>query len=193
MKIIDPQGRNALDSEYPVIERTGRILFSPLPKVATAITLVSGTAYFVYVGRTSHQITVNYIEFYVNSYGQGNQFAEIGVFSSPSAPNKSDQTISRLYAVNGLDSLTTNGLKRNSNALNYIVAAGTYLWAGIRTAMGTSQPTLAGLCMDYYQGMVLSMASSGDLTAIASWPATRITLPGYLNTAIAPDLRITLD
>ena len=71
--------------------------------------------------------------------------------------------------------------------------AGTHLWAGIRTAMGTSQPALAGLCMDFSEGRVLSTASAGALTDQGLWTGAIIALGAYLNTAIAPDLRVTLD
>ena len=71
--------------------------------------------------------------------------------------------------------------------------AGTHLWAGLRTAMGTSQPAVAGLCMDFSEGLILSAAGAGDLTSGTSWSGVRISIPAYLNTAIAPDLRVTLD
>jgi hypothetical protein len=166
--------------------------------VATAITLLSNTAYFVYLGCTTRVLKVKFVEFYVNSAGSGNQTAEVGLFYTANPPNKAPQTLTKLIANNALDSLTTTGLKRNTTALNggtgYVVGPGTPLWVGMRTAMGTTQPALAGLCMDFSQGLVLSTpAPAGDLTAGTSWSGSIIALGTYLNTAIAPDLRITLD
>jgi hypothetical protein len=60
--------------------------------------------------------------------------------------------------------------------------------------MATTQPALGGLCMDFSQGLALSTASAGVLTGAGPWTGAIISVTGiYLNTAIAPDLRITLD
>jgi hypothetical protein len=47
--------------------------------------------------------------------------------------------------------------------------------------------------MDFSQGLVLSAASAGALTGAGPWTGSIIALGSYLNTAIAPDLRVTLD
>jgi hypothetical protein len=168
--------------------------------VATAITLISNTAYFVYLGCTTKVLIVKFVEFYVNTNGSGAQTAELGLFTTTDPPNKTNQGtggIIKLTADGTLDSLTTTGLKRNTTAFNggngYAVPAGTHLWAGIRTAMATTQPALGGLCMDYSQGLVLSTAAAGVLTGAGPWTGSIIALGTYLNSAIAPDLRITLD
>jgi len=175
---------------------------SRLPNVATAITPANNnTAYFVYVGRNTEAIVVKYVEFYVSTKGTGTQTAEVGLFSTPSAPNKNNQTVTKLVADGTLTSLTAADkvVARNSAAFNsgagYIVPAGTHLWAGMRTAMGTNQPGLAGLCMDYQEGMVLSNTAANALTGTGPWTGSIITQPAsyYLNTPLAPDLRITLD
>lgn len=199
MIILDSQGREVTAAAVDVLPPS-RILQSRLPNVATAITLVSNTAYFVYLGCTTKSLTVKFIEFYVNSAGSGGQTAEVGLFKTAAPPNKSSQGASgivKLTADGTLSSLTTTGLKRNTTAFNggngYVVPAGTQLWAGIRTAMATTQPALAGLCMDFSQGLVLSTASAGALTGAGPWTGAIIALGTYLNTAIAPDLRATLD
>ena len=199
MTIIDNQGRDITTATVDALP-AGRILQSRLPNVATAITTVNNTAYFVYVGCTTKSITVKFVEFYANSVGSGAQVAEVGLFSTVNPPDKTNQGangIAKLTADGTLTSLTTTGLKRNTTAFNsgngYVVPAGTQLWAGIRTAMATTQPALAGLCMDFSQGLVLSTASAGALTGAGPWTGSIIALGSYLNTAIAPDLRITLD
>jgi len=198
MKIIDAQGRDVLS--FTTIEPTGRVLISRLPNVATAITLVSNTAYFVYLGRTPQAMTIKFVEFYVNTAGSGTQAGEVGLFSTANAPNKTTQGangIVKLTADGTLTSITTAGLKRNITAFNsgagHTVSAGTHLWAGIRIAMATTQPALAGVCMDYSQGLVLSTAAAGALTGAGPWTGAIIALPTYLSTALAPDLRVTLD
>ena len=201
MKILNSRGQ---DVTKGVVEACppGRILQSRLPNVATAITLISNTAYFVYFGCTTKVLPVKFVEFYVNTFGSGAYDAEVGLFYTADPPNKSNQGtngIAKLTADGTLDSLTTIGVKRNTTAFNsgngYLVPAGTHLWAGIRTAMGTTQPALTGLCMDFGQGLVLTTTSANDLVSNAGpWTGSLISVTGiYLNTAIAPDLRITLD
>jgi len=175
------------------VDPVQRVLSSPLPNVATAITLVNRTAYFVYLGRTTVEFTPKYVEFYVNTAGSGAPTAEVGLFSSTSPPNKGNLSLSKLISTDSLSSLTTTGVKRNSSAFSTSVPAGTHLWAGIRTAMGGNQPALSGLCMDFSEGRVLSTASAGALTGSGPWTGAVISLGYYLNTAIAPDLRVALD
>jgi hypothetical protein len=199
MKLLDAQGRDVMTAKVDVLP-VGRILQSRLPNVATAITTVTNTAYFVYMGCMTTAVRIKFVEFYVNSAASGAQTAEVGLFSTANPPNKSPQGtngIVKLIADGTLTSLTTTGLKRNTTAFNsgngYVVPVGTHLWAGIRTAMATSQPALAGLCMDFSQGLVLSTTSAGALTGAGPWTGSLITPGSYLNTAIAPDLRVTLD
>lgn len=197
MKIIDTQGRPVFDPEFLTIEPNGRIFLSRLPKVATSITLISNTAYFVYIGRVTQPMTVKYVEFYVNTGGSGSpQAGEVGLFRTPNAPNKTDQGpggIVKLAATDNLGTLTGAGVRRNTNSFDYAVPVGTHLWAGIRTAMPTTQPALAGLCMDFSEGLVLSVESAGTLMNAGPWYGAVPVLGSYLNSAVAPDLRIALD
>jgi hypothetical protein len=182
------------DTRFPAyVDPVQRVLSSPLPNVATAITLVNGTAYFVYLGRTTVDFTPKYVEFYVNTGGSGAQTAEVGLFSSTGPPNKGNLSLTKLVSTNSVSSLTSTGVKRNSSAFATSVAAGTHLWAGVRTAMATNQPALSGLCMDFSQGRVLSTAAAGALTGSGPWTGAIISVGQYLNTAIVPDLRVSLD
>jgi hypothetical protein len=175
------------------IDGGSRVFSSPLPNVATSLTTVSGTAYFVYLGRTVTALTPKHVEFYVSGVGAGGQTAEVGFFSTPNAPNKAGQTLTKLVSSGTVDSLTTTGVRRNTSAFATSVPAGTHLWAGVRIAMATTQPQLSGLCMDWSQGRVLSTASAGALTGPGPWTGAIISNPSYLNTAMCPDLRGVLD
>jgi hypothetical protein len=170
-----------------------RVFSSPLPNVATALTTVSGTGYFVYLGRTVTALTPKHVEFYVSTVGTGAQTAEVGFFSTPNAPNKASQTVTKLISTGTVDALTATGVKRNTSAFATSVPAGTHLWAGVRTAMATAQPQISGLCMDFSQGRVLSTASAGVLTGTGPWTGAIISNPSYLSTAMCPDLRGVLD
>jgi hypothetical protein len=185
------QGNDSRFSAY--VDPLQRVVCSLLPNVGTSITVVSGTAYFVYLGRTTVAFTPQYVEFYVSTAGSGSQTAELGLFSSTNPPNKGNLSLSKLVSTGTLSSLTTTGVKRNSSAFATSVPAGTHLWAGLRIAMATTQPAISGLCMDFSQGRVLSTASAGVLTGSGPWTGAIISLGTYPNTAIAPDLRVTLD
>src|SRR5690242_542466 len=47
----------------------GRVFSSSLPNMGTNITLVSDTAYFVYLGRTAQDLVPKFVEFYVGTAG----------------------------------------------------------------------------------------------------------------------------
>src|SRR5437868_2014791 len=51
------------------IDRSGRVFSSALPNVGTAITLVSDTAYFTYLGRLAQDLVPKFVEFYVATLG----------------------------------------------------------------------------------------------------------------------------
>src|SRR2546428_5661404 len=92
--------------------------------------LIAGTAYYVYLGRLAKGLTVKFVEFHVTTLGAGAQTAEVGLFSTPSAPNKSAQTLTKIVATGTLDSLTAGtGVKRNTASFAQNVDAGTHLWA----------------------------------------------------------------
>jgi hypothetical protein len=199
MKILDTQRRDV--QALTNIEPTGRVLLSRLPNVGVQLTLASNTAYFVYMGRTTQPVNAKYVEFFVSAAAGASSPAEVGLFSTPNAPNKSPtQVLTKLIVNDGLTSLTTDRLMaRNATAFNggagYIVPAGVHLWAGIRTQTTGAQPSLGGLCMDYDEGLILSTAAANALTGSGPWTGSRITMTTttYLNTPLAPDLRVTLD
>lgn len=169
-----------------------RIFQSSLPGHATGFVLVSGTAYFTYLGRAMMEVSPRpqFVEFHVSTIGAGAQIAEVGLFSSPSAPNKAAQSLTKIVSTGTVDTLISTGVKRNTAAFGAAVPFGTHLWAGIRTAMATTQPTIESLCRDMAQGNVLSAAAAGVLTAVGPFSGTII---AAATGPIAPDLRVTLD
>lgn len=214
MKVIDTQGHELVRVGTPLdtwhaapkgyvdavaavspgsVDSMQRVLSSPLPNVATALTVVSGTAYFVYMGLTSVSFCAKFVEFYVSSAGTGTQVAEVGLFTSASAPNKSAMSLSAFVTTTTVTALSSTGVKRNSVAFGNYLAPATHLWAGVRIAMTGTQPALSGLCMDWSQGRVLSTPSAASFGTSGPWTGGIIGIPGYLQTAIAPDLRLTLD
>lgn len=177
----------------PYYDDYGCRVFCPKGAVqVSTFLLIDGTAYFVYLGYVRPGITIKHVEFYVSTGGTGAQTAEVGIFSTPSAPSKAGQSLTKLAASGSLDSLTSTGVKRNTASLAYALTASKHLWAGIRTAMATNEPTLGGLANDNGQGHILSLAAAGALTAAGPFAGGLITAaaPG---TSQAPALRVVLD
>jgi hypothetical protein len=167
-----------------------RVFMSELSKGATGLLLVADTAYFVYLGMTVNSIIPKYVEFFVPVAGVGTQTAEVGFFSTPAAPNKANQSLTKLVSTGTVDALTGTGVMRNTVAFTAAVAPETYLWAGIRTAMGTTQPTIIGLSHDMAQGNILATGTAGALTAAGPWTGAVI---AAAITEGCPDLRGVLD
>lgn len=171
--------------------RTQRVLMSDLSKGTAGLLLISNVAYFVYLCRTGQAITPKFVEFYVSILGVGTQAVEVGLFSSPLAPNKAAQVLTKLASDATVDSLTVGlGVKRNTSALTTSIAANTHLWAGIRTAMGTTNPTITGLYNDFAQGNILTTGTAGVLTGAGPWTGAIV---AQALTENCPDLRVTLD
>jgi hypothetical protein len=165
-----------------------RILRSLLTGQGTLLG-ITDTAYWVYVGYLVAPIVAKWVEFHVQTAGAGAQTAEVALASSPLPPNKAAQNMTVLAVSSALDVLTSTGVKRNTIPFMYCVPPGTHLWAGVRTAMATTQPTYRALGFDMEQGAVLQTASPGALTAT--------TYSGAIVAASAshdtPDLRAVLD
>jgi len=167
-----------------------RVFMSCLAPGAAGFLLISGTAYFVYLGRTKKAFTPKYVEFHVSTIGAGAQTAEVGFFSTPAAPNKAAQSLSKLDSTGTVDALTSTGVKRNTSAFSTSIPAGTHLWAGIRTAMVTTQPTIWGIGVDMAQGQILALAAAGVLTGAGPWAGAIIAASTSM---VCPDLRGTMD
>jgi len=139
----------------------------------------SQTAWWTYLGYTVESLLIKYVEFYVSVVGVGTQVAEVGLFSTPLAPNKTAQTITKLTSTDTLDSLTVGiGVKRNTNSLNYRVDPGVHLWAGVRFSMQTTQPNIVGLSGDCNQGRVLLKTSSASFASGSTWASALFTDAG---------------
>jgi hypothetical protein len=173
-----------------------RVFRSVLPTrpVVTAGTedfiTISGTAYYIYVGRTVQATTLAYVQFHVTTAGAGAQTAEVGLFSTPVAPSKSAQTLTKIVATGTVDSTTTTGMKRNTTTFAQSVPGGTHLWAAIRTAMATTQPKTWGLAGDYSEGHILTTTGGGALTGLTTASGSLVAIAVG---TVAPDLHVTLD
>lgn len=168
---------------------TQRILQSRMTEGGTFLT-ISGTAYYVYLGRAAQDFTAKFVEFHITTAGAGTDTKEVGLFSTPNPPCKSAQTLTKLVATGTVDVGTSTGVKRNTAAFNLLIPAGTHLWAAYRGALATTQITGLGLANDMGQGNVLTTTGGGALTSLSSASGT---IPAVATATVAPALRATLD
>lgn len=150
----------------------------------------NGTAYYVYIGRVAQDITVKSVEFQITTAGAGTDTKEVGLFSTPTAPSRSTQTLSKIAATGTVDAGTSTGFKRNTASFAQLVPAGTHLWAALRGAMGTTQMTCAGLGNDLGSGSIMTTTGGGALTGLSTANGTLLTAG---TTTVAPYLQVTLD
>lgn len=168
-----------------------RVLQSDIGRAAVGTFLtISGTAYYVYVGRAAKNFTAAFVEFYVTTAGAGAQTAELGLFSSTNPPSKAGQTLTNIVATGTVASVTTTGVKRNTTTFAQAISAGTHLWAAARFAMATTQPTCAGLAGDMSQGRIHTTTGGGALTGLSTAAGT---IPAIATATNCPDLRVVLD
>jgi hypothetical protein len=151
-------------------------MYSPLSSAGTtSVAMVSGTAYWVYVGFVPVATTVAFVEGFMPTLGTGTQAAEVCLASTPAAPNKASQTLTKIVASGSVTPMTSAGggaantVVANTSSFAQVISAGTHLWAGIRVAMGTTQPNFGGLLCDMGHGFVLKTAGASALTGSTSW------------------------
>jgi hypothetical protein len=130
------------------------------------------------MGRSTKDITVTNVVFYVTTVAVGTQAAEIAVASSTSAPNGAAQTLTVLGVSAALDDLTTGtGRKGSTAAISVAVPQTTHLWAGFRVNMTSTptQPQIYGLTFDNANGEILITSSAGVLATGSTYTGALIT------------------
>lgn len=145
--------------------------------IAGAVT-VGAVAYFVYLGRLTRQVTALRVLFHVSTGGASTQVGEVGVFSSPTSPNRLGQTLTKIVADGTLDDLTGTGVKGNTavfSAASSTIPAQTHLWAGYRVDMASTEPTVYGLTADMSYGQILSTAAATAFTSGTTYTGALIT------------------
>lgn len=153
----------------------------------------SGQLYAVYIGKLNYAQAFAFVRFYISTAGVGTQTAEVGLLSSPAAPNRSFQTLTGLVG-GSVGSLTATGSNANSSTFSgTTVAGGTHVWAGVRVVMGTTQPTFSGgYSEDLAQLSVLALGSSPAIAASSTYVMnTSFNQAAGVN--ISPRLVVTLD
>jgi hypothetical protein len=110
--------------------------------VGATTVAITGRAYAAYLGYFATAKTWTHVRTNASAGGTGSQVAEVALATSPTAPvYDTGQTLTFVASNATLDDLTTGGIKGNTISMAYSAAAGVHMWAVIRTAMATTQPT----------------------------------------------------
>lgn len=139
-----------------------------------ALLMDASTAHFIYLAPVNFPVVFKQVFVKMTVNGVGTQTAELGLFSSPSPPNKAAQTLTCLTASGTISGMTSGAvaLITNTSAFTVPVGAGTYLWAGYRGNMGTTQPTFQTGSRSAGDGEWLRLTSSGALATGTTYAAT---------------------
>ena len=81
--------------------------------------------------------------------------------------------LTKVWADGTLDALTSSGIKGNTTANTIPLAADSHVWAGFRSAMASTQPTLHILQRDWGMGF-LSYLYTTALTGSTTWTVTNL-------------------
>lgn len=133
-----------------------------LPNIGNMLT-TSGRAYFMYMGFTTRKIALARLAYYISTVADsGTQTAEMGYFSTPLAPNRASQVLTKIAATAALG---LTALKTQQTPLAATIPAGTHWWVAYRGALTTTQPTFRGVGYDLLDGSILITSSATALTS----------------------------
>lgn len=149
--------------------------------------LTSGTAYWCYAGIAPANITIAKVRSVLTGNGSGTVVAEMAVASSTTAPTGSALTLTHIASSGTVTDMTSGSQKVVEASVGAVVAKGTPMWFGMRTAYGTTQPTMASLGFDQARGRLCITAGASALTGGGTWTATPIAFVA-VNTQQAPHL-----
>lgn len=186
---------SALFAEALGTERHERVYRSLLLNNAS-LSVSNDRAYFVYVGKTRATTTPKYVSFHVTTAGiDSNYDTEVGLFSSPDAPNKGNKTLTKLTSwftgfSAGSDLLNSVGIKRNIVQFSTSVPSQTHLWTGYRSNVNDTSPILAALTRDWGEGYYL-IGSTTSFAGNSTFPGSIIGSNSIAG--LVPDIRAELD
>lgn len=159
---IDP---SVLSASFAYSNPPPKLVRSCLPAVGT-IAPVSGRACVLYMGQATADLSTLSVAFSVTTAGAGTQVAEVGIFSSPSAPNFSPQTLTKIAAVSCTATLTSVGHKQQS--ISCVIPVDTHWWVAFRQAMSTTQATYAAVGHDLATNTAGILSGASALTGIST-------------------------
>lgn len=153
------------------------ILRCPL-HVATAQQISSDTANWCYLGYLPSGVLIKKVRAFCSTAAGGTVTGEVCIATSTGAPNGSPQTVTKLWATTGVDSLLTTGPKGNTVDNTTALTGAAHTWAGLRVTThggGAFQPSFQIIARDWGIGFISQTPSAGLLTTGTSWTATPVT------------------
>jgi hypothetical protein len=184
MSSADKALLNLYEAEALVQNQSPLMLRSVMRPGAGAPTgTTNNLAYCLYIGYTTKQLTINHTRFYQSSAGVGaDNGCQMGFGSSPAGPSLSAFATVTPLAIAAIPSPLTPGNKANAVAFGVVVAAGTHLWAIVKSAMATTQLGVYPVIGDV-TGAVQSRSAAGTLAV-----STPIVCTAYASSA--PDMTL---
>ena len=137
----------------------------------------SGTAHFVYLGYVSQAITPKYVRFLVNATAGTESAAEVGYFSTTSAPTGSNMTLTKITSGVVATSFTSSAVAKNTSAFVTSIPAGTFLWAGILVTWSVA-PVGSMAFDDVNTGCMLDTTSAATFATTSSYTGAVLTQNG---------------
>lgn len=157
-----------------------------LPAIGT-IAPASGRASALYMGQATANISTLAVACSVTTQGAGAQVAEVGIFSSPDAPNFAPQTVTKIAAVSWASALTTTGHK--SQSISCDIPIDTHWWVVFRQAMATTQATFVGVGHDLSTNTAGILSGVSALTSVSTIALTTV---GSSTSAQVPNFVVQL-
>ncbi len=157
------------------VAAVGGVLMSRLTETSGGALTGNGTAYFCCVGFRPAGEIVKRVKFGVSVKGAGTQTAEVAVAYSLTPPDGSAKTLTKVWADGALDNIVTAaGVFGNASDNTVVLPCDAYVWLGLRTALGTTQPTVHQLQHDWTLGWITADAGVAALTSLSTYTATPI-------------------
>lgn len=181
---------NPSSPSYNLEGSTERILRSKTAYSGSPNTLTSTNAYFLFLGVTVNKITPKFVQGICGGTTGTESLIEVGLFSSPTVPSRSSQTLTTLVSGT-VSSFTANTFFQNASTFSTSISSGTNLWTGVRVVFSVS-PQMGFANNDFNFGNELLAASTTAFSSTGSY-ATTIPSAGTLPIGSVPWLTATLD
>lgn len=150
----------------------------------------SGVAYFEYLGQVARTVTLNKVYFVTSGAAAGTLVQELGVATTPEAPNGALQTLT-IRALDNTAGAYTGATGRYSNSANlaYTPPVGEHIWVFARWQPSTTQVTIStGFALDLGQYSVFTFSSVGTALTLGQAITVPVAVSVTATTGIAPVL-----
>jgi hypothetical protein len=150
----------------------------------------AGVAYFTYLGQVARTGTFNKVYFVTSGVATGTLVQELGVATTPNAPDGTVQPLT-IRALDNTAGAYTGAVGRYSNSGNlaYTPPVGDHIWVFARWQPSGTQPTIGlGLAYDLGQFAVFTFASSGTALTLGQVIPAPTSIAATLTTGVAPML-----